>query len=249
MDSNAHSAEALTIPSELMGLRPRRVRLSGNCLLQVTIATTLLVLGVAGAVWIGVDAVRQTQHKAALRQGGSEGVALITSRGREGRSATVTVRYDFNVNGEIFTGKADVPDQLNSSLQASGSLPILYLPADPTVNHPAAWEWSPQWGSLFGPMIFAGAGIFSLALVRTQRRLVVDGVPVVAVVTACSGPVGRSVWFGVKYEFRTEDGRVMEGSGRSENRQEVGTKICVLYLPQNPEKSLPYASANYRVAE
>lgn len=253
MDSNAHSAEALTIPSELMGLLPRRVRLSGNCLLQVTIATTLLMVGVALALLRGLDYVHQTQHKAALREasaviGNSEAIGTIDQLSSYRNSHSV--RYSFIAdNGAIYTGKSEVPDQFYASLQTSGSLPIRYLPADPTVNHPAAWEWTPHWSWFFGPMIFVVAGLFSLLQVRTQRRLVIEGVPAVAVITKCSSGTGRSIWFAVTYEFRTEDGEVTEGSGRSENRQDIGTKICVLYLPENPKRSLPYASANYRAVE
>jgi len=209
----------------------------------------LLTVGVALAIWMGVDAMHQTQHAAALQLGGSETDASITSLGPEGRSNIETVRYDFNANGSIFTGKSLVPKQMNSSLQASGFLPIRYLPADPTINHPVAWAWSPQWSRLFGPMIFAAAGIFSLLQVLSQRRIVMEGMPAVAAITNCSSGTGRSIWFAVTYEFRTEDGSVTEGRGRSGRALDVGAKICVLYLPQNPERSLPYGSANYRVVE
>ena len=249
MDSNSQSAATETIPGELMGRVPRNVRLSSNCRVQFTIGTMLLAVGASIAILSIVRNVHQKQHMAELRLGGNETDASITSLGPEGRSNIETVRYDFNANGTIFTGKSVVPNQMNSGLHASGSLPIRYLPADPTINHPAAWEWSPQWGILFGSMMYVAGGLFSFLFTHGQRRIVREGTPAVASITSCSSSTGRSIWFAVKYEFRTEDGTVTQGRGRYENALDVGTQICVLYLPLNPQRSLPYGSANYRAVE
>lgn len=251
MDSRSHDAADATIPSELMGQLPRRVRVSENSLLRVAIAYVLLALAAAGALWTGAGAVQPMQQRTALRASGSRAVGTITGVGRVGTEADISVRYSFSGNGQMFTGKSAVPKKLVSDLQAGGSLPIMYLAADPAINHPAAWEWSANllWDSLFGPIIFAVAGLISLLLVRRQRRFVVSGVPVLAAVTACALGSGRAGWYTVKYEFRADDGRTAGGSMRSESAQDVGAKICVLYVPRNPKRNLPYASASYRVAE
>jgi hypothetical protein len=255
MDSNAHSAEALAIPSELMGLRPRRVRLSGNSLLGVTIAAVLLLAGIATGFFIVRKAMQETQQREALREasaviGNSEALGTIDQLSSYKNSHSV--RYSFIAdNGAIYTGKSEVPDRFYAGLHTSDALPIRYLPADPTVNHPAAWEQSDYfiWGRLIGSSIFVVSGLFLLLMMRGDRRLVAEGTPVVAVVTSCSGPVGRSVWFSVTYDFRTEDGTEMQGTGKYGSSLEIGTKLVVLYLPQNPQRNGPYASAYYRAVE
>jgi hypothetical protein len=209
----------------------------------------LITVGAALDIWFAVDNAHETQHAAALRLGGSEATAAITSLEAEGRSSTLTVRYDFSVGGGDFKGKALVPHALDSSLQGAASLPIAYLPADPAINHPTAWEWSAQRSKLFTPMIFVAGGIISLLILHTQRRIVVEGVPAIARITACSSGTGRDGCYGVTYEFHTEDGRVVQGSARSGIVADIGAQTCVLYLPQKPERNLPYGLASYRVAE
>lgn len=217
-------------------------------------ATISLALGVVFALWVGMGAVQQMQHKAALRLGGSEAVAAITKLGVERPSARDVVRYSFNVHAEIFTGNAIVPYQLYSTLAESGSLPIRYLPADPTVNHPAAWEWSGllDLESFYSVLLLVTAAMLfqlpgRILLMRMERRVVAEGTPAVASITQCV-PLYRAGGFQVKYEFHTEDGSVTKGSGWYGSSQESGANICVLYLPQNPQRNQPYPSRNYRVA-
>jgi hypothetical protein len=248
MDSEASSSGTSTIPSELRGQLPRRTRLSGNSSLRVLVASVFLALGTAGAIWGGKDSLQQAQDKTAIRLGGVNTDASITKLGSEGNSSTITARYSFTVNGENFTGHAVVPESLYSGLLTSASLPILYLPSNPSVNHPAAWEWSAGsvWDSMLVPVIFVTGSLMSLLLMRTQRTLVAKGIPVTAVTTACSR--GRGGGFIVRYDFRTEDGGEFKGSGWCESPQVLGGKIPVLYLPHYPKRNQPYPLAYYRVA-
>lgn len=247
-DSKPQSSEAPAIPSALMGQVPRRTRLSGNSLLPITIITVLLVAGVATGLVTGNRAVQQAQHRTALRAAGSNAIGNIDEL-TSGRHEYHVVWYSFVAgDGAIHKGQASVPDNLWSSLKLADPLPVLYLPGDPTVNHPAGWEWSAHQasGSFVGPAIFVAGALASLLMIHAQRRLIAEGVPAVAVIAACSSGTGRSVWFAVKYVFHTEDGTEIQGSGQYGSRLEVGARIIVLYLPQNPNRSAPYASAYYR---
>jgi hypothetical protein len=256
MDTNRQTMEATPIPSELLGRVPRRIRLSGNSLLGVTIGMTMLLMGVTIGFFIGRNALQQMQHREALRAADSGGIGNSEVIGTIDELNTYrsshSVRYTFIAgDGAIHAGEAPVPSDTWPGLLVNGPLSIRYLPADPTVNHPSGWEESDFsiWGRLFGPSIFVVGGLFSLLSMRGDRRLVAEGMPVVGMVTACSGPVGRSVWFSVKYEFRTQDGTGVEGRGRYGTSLETGARLVVLYLPQNPQKNMPYASSYYRAAE
>jgi len=251
MDSHSHTAATETIPVELTGQRPRRVRLSDTNILRATIAKVLVAIGVAGAAWTGIGAVHSMQQRDALRERGIQAPASITSVRREGSDAATSVRYSFSAAGKTLAGKSAVPNQLVPNLKAAASLPIRYLPSDPSINHPADWAWSADllWDPLVGPIVFAAAGLCSLLLVRRQRRFVVNGVAVLATVTDCALGSGRAGWYTLTYKFRAEDGREAGGSVRSESAQDVGSEICVLYLPRHPGRNIPYTSATYRAVE
>jgi hypothetical protein len=50
-----------------------------------------------------------------------------------------------------------------------------------------------------------------------------------------------------KYEFRTRDGGIYTGSIKFNDSQKIGTSLCVIYLPQNPWRNLPYPRYDFRV--
>jgi hypothetical protein len=212
----------------------------------------MLLAGIVTGLVQGRRALQATQHREALRQaslvlGNSEVVGTIDQVTTYRSSHAV--KYTFiAADGAIYTGESPVPNDMSSGLHENGPLSIRYLPADPNINHPAAWQESDIsiWGRLFGPSIFVAGGLFSLLMMRGDRQLVAEGTAVIATVTACSAPVGRSVWFGLNYEFNTEDGTQIQGTGRYGTSLEIGTRIVVLYLPQNPQKNCPYASAYHR---
>jgi hypothetical protein len=205
----------------------------------------LLAFALAGAFWLGKNAVRQLQNWEALRSDGSETAGNVTGM-ETGKSQMVY--YAFSVNGISFTGKARVPEQNLQGLQDSSPLTIRYVPANPAVNHPADWESAPLesvWFMVPLPLILFS--IIFLTSLSMERRLVADGVPAAGVISE-SGHGSRSGYF-ADYEFRTGDGKVMKKRVGVPRPLEVGSNILVLYLRQNPRRSQPYPSPNYRVAE
>jgi len=262
MNTNFDSTGPATIPSELTGPLPRRLQVTGNGIYLTLVAPTLLVLAVAAGLWGATNVVQQIQHKAALRRDSSDTAGEVT-RTRKGKRSDI-VYYTFTVNGIPFIGKAEAPGFLRYSLRESNHLAIRYLPANPDVSHPAAWEWSlvywqpqssdlvhlPDFSSesqwLFISFISGVIGLVFLVGLRRTRKLVAEGAPATAVVTKCSRGTRGS--FFVEYEFRTEEGRVMMGSC-NDSQKEIGANFCVLYLPQNPQRNMRYSSSDYRVVQ
>jgi hypothetical protein len=208
-----------------------------------------------------MNTVRQAEHRAALRGDRSVTVGEIT-RTRKMKNSEI-VYYTFSVSGRSYTGEAELPWELRDDVERSNSLTVRYLPADPDVNHPAAWEWSFFWLPLstdlvhlpeFGKEsewfpalpIFGPFGFVVLMGLRSERKLLAEGVPATGLVTECAR--GTRGGYRVKYEFRAEDGRVVQGRCGSE-RREIGATICVLYLRQDPRRNQPYSRRNYCVAE
>jgi len=232
-------AEAATIPGELTGQLPRRTRLAKNGILFAIVIAILLAIAVALTIPASMNAVRLTQTRTALRQESSEVIGRIDKKTRS------KFYYSFQVDGRSFTGRASI--QLQTS-RVSDPIPILYLPSNPSINHPAAWEEPTVvvWFPFSGPAVFLLIALAVYISMCWDRRLAAEGKPAVATVTSCA--LNKS-GFSVKYEFRTEKGTVTKGNSSSETDQEVGASVCVLYLPRNPRRNQTYASLCYRVAE
>jgi hypothetical protein len=239
MASSMNFAEATAIPSELTGQLPRRTRLAKNGIQSAIVLAIFLVIGVPFILWAGVNAVRLTQTRTALRQDSSEAVGRVDKKTRTG------FYYSFLVNGRFFVGHASIQLQ---SFQVSDALPILYLPSDPSINHPAGWEEPAVlvWFPFFVPGMSLLISLAVYSSMRSDRRLVAEGRPAVATITNCALKKGG---FSVKYQFRTEDGMVTKGNSSSETDQEIGASICVLYLPRNPRRNQNYTSLCYQVAQ
>jgi len=251
------------IPSELAGPVPRKVRATGSGAYLIFLASISLIFAVTAGLWAVINTVQQADHRAALRSNSSIAVGRGTSI-RRGKNMVV-VFYTFNVNGRLYAGKADAPWQLEDKVERSfNTLPVRYVPANPDVNHPAAWEWSlfywiplstdlvhlPEFSREFNWLTAALiSGVFGIPLfvaLCEQRKLLVEGTPVLGVVTKCTR--GSRGSYSVEYEFRTENGNITKGRS-SASHQEVGASICVLYSCPNPRRSRPYSSFIYRVAE
>ena len=250
------------IPSELAGPLPRKLRATGRGIYSALVSLTFLAIAVVGALWSVINTMQQTQHRAALRRDSSVTSGEIT-RMRKGKNSDV-VYYAFTVKEASFIGNAEMPWQLRTNLRGSNQLPIRYLPANPDVNHPAAWEWSliywlplstdvihlPEFSSelqwFFAPLMFGPVGIVFFMGLRSERRLLTQGAPATGVVTKCSR--GGRGSYSVEYEFRTDDGGVAKGRS-SGDRTQIGASLCILYLPQDPRRNQPYPSHNYRLNE
>lgn len=248
MDRDLSSLEVASIPGELTEPLPRKLRLSGNGRAMVLAAAIMLVLTVAFALWVGVNRFQQLQNRAALRQSGREVVGEITRLWSSGHSLKTRVSYTFVVDGVSFSGQARVPNQLVSSLSNSNTLAIQYLPANPAVNQPAAWEPAAiDWNALGAVILGMALTLFLFVTLRLERGLVAEGIPAVGEITRCVA--GRRSGFSVNFDFHAQDGSIIKGNGWSESRREIGERVCVLYLRQNPRRNLSYPSLNYRVAQ
>jgi hypothetical protein len=243
MDSAFIFPAELTAPNELRGQTPRRTLFSGSGVQMALSAALLLALAVAGVVWMSESASRRTERNAELRRSGVQTSGNITSL-QSSASPEPTVTYTFTIHGSAFTGQASVPPQFAHTLSRAGTLPILYLPANPAINHPAAWTLSSNRAMLVAPLIAAMLGLLLFLPLGVEWRLAAEGAPVLAVVSKCAR--GRS-GFLVHYEFRLEDGTRIAGRGWCKNNQLQGEGIWVLCSPKNPRRNLPYPLTYCRV--
>ena len=154
---------------------------------------------------------------------------------------------------QAYTGKSAVPSDIWNGLHRYDSLPIRYLPANPSINHPSAWKDSPY--SSFRGLIFpAFLALFGLMFVRkfpSQRRLAMEGIAIRGSITECWGP-GRSGGFGLKYTFRNaRSGETESGSCSYDSSRKVGSDVWLLYLSSDPRRSevYPFGIPFYRIEQ
>ena len=103
----------------------------------------------------------------------------------------------------------------------------------------------------FVVVLVAGLGfsLFILPRMKFERRVAAEGVATFGMVTKCMVSGRRGNFVDLKYEFRTQDDALVRGRGTFQTRQEIGTKILVLYLPQKPKRNIPYPLSSWRIVK
>jgi hypothetical protein len=233
-------------PHELTGPTPRTVRLAGNGLVFGILFASLLVLATVAIPSFCIHAVNQTHYRDALRSDGHDAIGVITKLRFGGRASMPSVKYTFNAEGKTFTGRALLSSDDQVRLDKSGPIAIRFLPTDPTINHPAGWEWSVlmEMPPIAILMLFGTCGAIYMTVLWRERKLARRGKPTAGVVANCVRK-NRTYW--VEYRFSTEDGAQVGGRGYYSTHREPNTGIWILYLPQNPSRNGPYPLPNYRV--
>jgi hypothetical protein len=237
--STQASAEPWTPPAELGCDCPRAVRLTGSG--KAVIAFSILL--VLGAACCGAFLIRASQHydeeRALLERQGVRTTATIVDYHHAEKSKSCRVAYSFVYAGREYHNETWVPDGIGLGVRPGDSLPILVLPARPTLNHPAAWRRAGlPIGIAYAAMLgmAAVAGLMLLPM-RSQRRLLAVG-------RAAPGRIIRSVairnQYRYVYEFRLADGAAATGGARFNRAMAIGAPVCVLYDTGHPNRNGVY---------
>ena len=238
MDLESTCCVSSETPSELVGPLPRKVTLNldgdGRYLLIV-----VLIFFVGGSLWLGwkgYDDVQQFKERALLRSDGRIVVGDVTGFSYH-RHGPTRVNYHFTFEGVTDSGSAEEPNAgPGTSLHKSDKILVRFLPSNPALNHPYAWEWSPAigWDWIAFQVYFWLMGSFSLVVLLRDRTLARKGNVASGVVTSC---IRKDRSFHTEYEFRTADGAAMKGKTDRKDEYEIGTTVWVLYLPQRPRRN------------
>ena len=246
IDGTVSFPENWTPPRELTRALPRETRILGLGRLQAILGWGMLL----GAAVFFLAVRTEGQHQAAriemLRTQGRETDSRITSLWRRGKSSTPMVAYAFTVNGARISGDSEAPRSLWLRMRVADHLPVRFVPSNPAVNHPTEWAEvaNPAWLPFLLPALFVPLGIFVLRSLKQQRRLVAEGMPAAGAITGCYRT--KNGWL-AHYQFRTKDGAVVRGRSQVYSKFAEGTAVCVLYLPEKPQKSQLYLTSAYKV--
>ena len=245
MYPQASTHTASEMPQELAGPLPRRVETDSDDARYVLMLVLIFLVG--GALifgWYTFGSLNQVRQRAALRSEGREVVGevtdLTTGRGTE------YVKYSFTFGGKSFSGKARIPGHSGIVLHKQDRIIIRFLPSDPAVNHPYAWEWSALMDivPIGFQAFFALIALAGLIYLLRERRLAREGIAALGVVTSCTLNDRR---FQIKYEFRTKEGALMAGSSDCKDSRDPGASIWILYLPHRPQRNDCYPLSNFRI--
>ena len=242
MAASREAVDFQTPPDELTGPTPRRVSASDNTTKSAMAFGFLVLVFGAVAIWGSATAYRQYQLRTALRQT-HEMVTGTVTRVLHGRGSA-TVDYTFSIAGVDYFGSAEVRSVADP--QPAEPIQIRYSPANPAMNHPDAWEWSAY--SDLPPFVFSYfmlfMGCIAIVYLLRTRKLVAYGQPAVASVENC---VSNGKFYRIEYSFRTESGGEQSGKSDSKEALEIGSKVWILHLPQNPRRNCIYPNAEFDV--
>jgi hypothetical protein len=244
------SGESKELPVELNLPTPRSVRLTGTGWTNVFAVTFFFLLGVALAAFMLDEFMHDRATQNELQQNGRQSSSQVTRKWTQRRSSGPYVSYTFAVDGTYYSGQSEIPRDIWRNLRQYDSLPIRYLPQNPNVNKPVAWEASTP-AVLLSLLFPAFLAIFGLLIARRlplQRRLAVEGIGVRGCIMECIGPTRSG--FVLNYTFRNANNKDVEiGGCPSDHSCGVGPNVWVLYLPADPSRSeiYPFAVDFFRI--
>lgn len=245
------SYEIPAIPSELAGSLPRKVRLNlgGDGRFALILVCCFFIPGLILLGWKGHDDIKQFQQRTILRDHARQVVGEVTGFSFA-RYSPMSVNYRFTVNGVAYSGEAMEPRSPGpgTSFNRGDDILIRFLPSNPAINHPDAWEWSAVtgWYFIVGEVFLTSLGGLVLVLLLRDRRLARLGKAAAGIVIGCSRD---DRWFRVEYEFRTEGGVLMKGHDDFKDEYGAGARIWILYLPQKPRRHHRYPLSTYTIVE
>jgi Protein of unknown function (DUF3592) len=239
-------------PPGLERSRPREVRLTAAG--KALVVTAVLLF--SGAVFAGVAMQQAAQRQAAAqRLMADEGIVVdgevLQLWRSSGDSKQPWVAYRFEADGRAYAGTSTISLSKWRALKAGATLPIRYVPAAPEQSilagqRPGAM---PLWLPSLVAIAIAAVGGLSLAAIRKERRLLMEGRPAPAVVLKhFKHHSGHGTLLTMTYEFPLLNGAIATGrSGTSRKPPPVGSVICVVYDSDWPKRSKPYPMSLVRV--
>jgi len=236
-----------TPPQELAGALPRKKRLTGRGVFALVFALVSIVVAIIGFVGFRMAQSDSNEFNQKMRAQGREATATVTRLWRTGgKGATDMVAYSFSAGAARVHGECEVPLRLWAGLHNGADLPVRYLPSEPAVNHPAAWEedTGEMWVFIGLTALPAAASLLLLVVVLRRGQIAAYGLPAPGTVTACNSL--KTGWT-VKYRFRTKDGAEIGGLSGADQPYRTGAAVCVLYLPRNPARNSLYPLTWYRL--
>jgi hypothetical protein len=232
-------------PDGLNRALPRQVDLTGRGIAMYVLSAVILAGGIAGAILLDQDMRAERAEASRMTAEGQTAEGTVERLSRSGsKSEEYRVNYQFEVDGQTHTGRANIRESYWKGLQPGAAIEVRYLPSDPSHNYPSQ---NPPNG--IDPWMPLTVGVLCLAIcglpilkVRRERRLLESGRPAPGVVTRCRRAYGNrggpKNW--LYYEYAPPGEGTTKARAAVSRQLPEGSLICVLYDPENPRRSAPY---------
>ena len=238
-------------PVELTRSMPRPVQLKGQGVVLLIMAFVFAAAGIGGGIAFRIQGVHEEATARQMKADGQETDGVVERLWRTGgKSPRDMVAYQFSVRGDLYHHEADISRSHWDALYSGSPIAIRYLPSNPKISFPAADPPTPM--PLFVAFVFGGSFLLSSGLmynmVRSARRLLEDGRAAPGVVTGNRMMGGRNRRNQIVYQFKLQDGSAYRGRASRGSIPE-GTRICVVYNPDNPRRNAPFPFGLVKVAD
>jgi len=245
MPRDVKLAPKSSVPVELMGSRPRDVRLTASGRVLYGLAIAMIAGAVVVAVLLGHVSAQQARDRETFNRDAVTIAAEVTRLWRdsdEDKQRWVAYRYD--VNGAAFAGRTKMGSSQWRGLHVGSSIVVRYLPADPAASVLAGRE-SDVLPRAVPPLVgglMVGIGLLMLRGVNSQRQLLAEGRAVSAVITDIVKHTSQhGTHRSIKYRFPLLSGAMATGKSDAPRKPDaVGTVIYVVYDPDRPKRSRRY---------
>lgn len=252
MMSTRASASELQIPPELQRSTPRDVVLSAGGKALGTFAVAMLAGAIGLGVWLSTQARRDAEFRKQMQTGSVAASGEVTSLDRtRGKDAHWVVTYRYEAAGSRYVGHASVSLRSGSRFPVGSAVDIGYLASDARVSWIRGHEprGTPSWVPLVVPLALLLPPFLIVFRIRCQRRLLEEGRPAIARVTAIQRVRHQhSQGYRVSIEFHDMSGALR--TGRFEKMQRppaVGADVVILYDPEERKRMARYPMSLVRV--
>jgi hypothetical protein len=195
-----------------------------------------VVFGIV-AVGVTLATLHRLQMDHRFAQAGTDISAVVLGTSKNGHRHVV--EYEFRVGNRTYRGSGDVPT-LRSQMNArrSAEMSVRYLPSDPSINRPAEERDLPVAVGAIAPAMMDAFVLFLVWHLRRDYVLARIGRHTSGVVVGVmSQPHGALIF----YDFLNGREQVARSkSGLSfpyVSQASVGSRVEVLYLPDEPERN------------
>jgi len=233
------------LPSELVGSRPRDVRLTAAGRIVNGLAIALIAGAIAVAILLSRVSAEQSRAREAFTRDAVTVTAEVTRLWRDSDEEKHRwVAYRFEASGAAFSGRSRMGSSQWRALQVGSPIDVRYLPADPA--HPVLAGREPDVLPPIVPFLVAAlmvsAALLMLRGLNSQRQLLAEGRPAAAAITdIVKHQSSHGSHRSIKYTFTLLSGATATGKSDGQQKPDVvGTMFCVVYDPDRPKRSRRY---------
>ena len=253
-NQNLIEAQRAFLPPAGVGTsRPRDVSLTAAG--WAVTAGALALLAAAGVIFVTLlnESARQFETRRSLSAQGVDATAEVVRLWRRSdQEHQPRVAYRWNIGDRSYEGEAKIRLQAWQTLAVGEPIAIRYVPSDRPVSVLAGTEPSVLPAFLaplasIGVLVLAGACVVRL---RADRRLLSEGRVAPAIVTAHkkSGTSRSGQHRSIVYQFAQLTGAVVTATSAAPRKiPAIGSRIVVLYAPDEPQRSRLYPLSLVRV--